>query len=216
MSIPKSKILCVDFEFHEEIYRKIEKRLGGFDVTIVDTAKEALTLLENITFDFLLTTIVMPGEIDGLTFIDRVKASPEKYGTPIVAILTGLGGDKFHEEVQKRGVVLIDRYERKISDIEMDIDLFLGERFEQMANPYPDADVMASIENKELQTEVEKPSILESHHPSICSKCKSKEFKWIRFRSPKETWDMLCGRDAWLLICSKCRKQYEQIIRTMS
>jgi len=107
----KTKLLCVDFEFHEEIYNKIWERHKNFDITIINRADMALELMSKQNFDFLLTTIVMPGKIDGLKFIDEVQNNSEKYGNPEIAIITGLGGDNFHNEVEKRKVELIDRYE---------------------------------------------------------------------------------------------------------
>ncbi len=216
MTEEKRKLLCVDFEFQNEIYNKIMYRHTWLDVVTVNQADKALLLLEKEKYDFLITTIVMPGGTTGLELIDEVQKNPKKYAKPKIAILTGLGGDKFHEEVVKRQVDLIDRYERQIKDVEEDIDLFLKNHIHEMEQPYPEDDVIASMKNSKLQKEVKKPSLLQYHHPTSCSECKGKNFEWIRFVSPDYTWKALCGRDCWLLICKDCKKQYQQIIRILN
>jgi hypothetical protein len=30
---------------------------------------------------------------------------------------------------------------------------------------------------------------------------------WFYFRSPKETWTMLCGVAGWMAVCDRCRLQ---------
>lgn len=212
----KQKLLCVDFEFQKEIYNKIWERNKHIDVAIINRADMALELMATISFDFLLTTIVMPGELDGLKFIDEVQNNSEKYGNPEIAVITGLGGDNFHNEVEKRNVKLIDRYERQIKDIEQDIDIFLKQMVHENIHQYPTEHILDSINNIELQKEDKLPGILKEHTYTRCSKCNSENLNWIRFRSPKETWDMLCGRDSWLLICMNCKNQLEEVPISMS
>ncbi len=212
----KQKLLCVDFEFQDEIYNNIWERNKHIDVTIINRADMALKLMTRVSFDFLLTTIVMPGKIDGLKFIDELQNNSEKYGTPEIAIITGLGGDNFHKEVRKRNVKLIDRYERQIKDIEQDIDIFLKQMVHEDVHQYPVEHVLDSINNIELQKEDKLPEMLNEHTYTRCSKCRSKNLDWIRFRSPKETWDMLYGRDSWLLICMDCKYQLQELPISMS
>jgi len=43
----------------------------------------------------------------------------------------------------------------------------------------------------------------------ICPKC-GKGVKYLKvfyFKSPPETWEMLCGRAGWMVICEDCKKQ---------
>lgn len=216
MKTNKRKLLCVDFEFQNEIYNPISYHHTWLDVVVVNQADKALTLLEKEKYDFLITTIVMPGGTTGLELIDKVQKDSKKYGNPKIAILTGLGGDKFYKEVIERQVDLIDRYERQVKDIEEDIDLFLKGHIHEVEQPFPKDDVVASMNDSKLQKEIKKPSLLQYHHPINCSECKGNNFEWIRFVSPDYTWKALCGRDCWLLICKDCKKQYEQIIRILN
>jgi len=81
---------------------------------------------------------------------------------------------------------------------------------------YPVDHVLDSINNIELQKEDKLPDILNDQTYTECSKCGSKKLDWVRFRSPKETWDMLCGRDSWLLVCMDCKYQLQELPISMS
>lgn len=81
---------------------------------------------------------------------------------------------------------------------------------------YPPSDVEDCINNKKLQNEIRLPDNLRISEDKECSNCKGVKLKWYRFVSPKETWQMLCGRDCWLLVCPKCKKQYQEDIRIMN
>lgn len=212
----KLKLLCVDFEFQDEIYNRIWDRNKLVDVTVISRADMALKLMTQVTFDFILTTVVMAGKVDGLAFVDEIQNKPDIYGKPKIAIITGLGGDKFHEEVEKRGVYLIDRYEKELADIDYEIDIFLKNMIRPMSHQYPKEHVKASLSDKKLQRQDKLPEILEYNKVSSCENCGSKSLKWIRFRSPQETWDMLCGRDSWLLVCTNCLTQYEEVHISLS
>ncbi len=47
-----------------------------------------------------------------------------------------------------------------------------------------------------------------------CPKCslKSEALIWINFKSPKWTWENLCGREGPLSICPNCKIQVEHIV----
>lgn len=81
---------------------------------------------------------------------------------------------------------------------------------------YPPKDVEACLTNDKLQKELEVPDELRHMESDRCVDCKDVKLKWYRFISPKETWEMLCGRDSWLLICSNCKRQYKEDIRIMN
>ena len=38
---------------------------------------------------------------------------------------------------------------------------------------------------------------------------------WFYFESPKATWEMLCGRAGWMVVCDRCKRQvdfFEEVI----
>lgn len=81
---------------------------------------------------------------------------------------------------------------------------------------YPPSDVEDCINNKKLQNEIKLPDNLRMSEDEACPNCKNVKLKWYRFVSPKETWQMLCGRDSWLLVCPNCKKQNREEIRIMN
>ena len=51
-----------------------------------------------------------------------------------------------------------------------------------------------------------------------CPNCgtKSEDLIWVEFRSPKYTWEQMCGRAGPLSICNKCNIQVEFIVEMMN
>jgi CheY-like chemotaxis protein len=80
-----AKILIVDDDpFVRDLLAKVLRR-GGHDVTVSETADEALETLRTASFDLLLTDVVMPG-MDGFDLLRRVKAV---HPSVKVIVLTG-------------------------------------------------------------------------------------------------------------------------------
>jgi CheY-like chemotaxis protein len=117
-------LLCADIEFYDVIYSKIPSRNPDIKMDFVSDGEQALLKLSQNKYDLFITTVIMP-RMDGIETIDKVQANPKIYGTPKIAILTGLGGDKFMEYVSKRKVDFIDRYDRKLEEILFEVDQFL-------------------------------------------------------------------------------------------
>jgi two-component system nitrogen regulation response regulator NtrX len=82
----KSKILIVDDE--RNIRRSVEMILKGAGYEVVEAASpnEATSKLSEQTFDVMLLDIVMPGETDGLQFLQTLKGAPNR---PTVIIVSG-------------------------------------------------------------------------------------------------------------------------------
>jgi CheY-like chemotaxis protein len=118
-------LLCADFGFYDEIYSKIPEQNPNVVMDYVEDGETALEYLSKKRYDYLITTIVMPKK-HGFDVIDEIREEPDKYSSPKITILTGLCGDTFLEEVKKRKVNFISRYERNIEDILFDISKFLN------------------------------------------------------------------------------------------
>ena len=75
---------------------------------------------------------------------------------------------------------------------------------------YPWEDVDASRADKKLQKKhpISEAKERISESPS-CPKCgkDAKDLEWFYFSSPEETWEMLCGTEGWMGVCSDCRLQ---------
>jgi signal transduction histidine kinase len=83
---PRHRILVVDDDPQiRDICRRTLEKLD-FDVQIVETGDQALALLKDQAFDFVLTDINMPGSTDGVKLAEEVK-----YLSPAtdVVIMTG-------------------------------------------------------------------------------------------------------------------------------
>ena len=39
---------------------------------------------------------------------------------------------------------------------------------------------------------------------------------WVYYSSSRETWESLCGREAWVIACDKCRKHVATVITLIS
>lgn len=120
------KLLCVDFEFQDTIYNPLSDRHRDILMTLVNGGNAALTLLENIRFDALMTTIVLPDGKDGIGLIDTIKANPQRYGDMPIAVITGLGGDAIINAIKERGAYYISNFQEEEDFINYHIDCFLS------------------------------------------------------------------------------------------
>lgn len=85
MTDRKPRILVVEDQSELRIVFEWALKKGPFDVVTAQSARHALRLVEQESFDFVLTDLAMPG-MNGIEFIERMRAIPETAATPIVAI----------------------------------------------------------------------------------------------------------------------------------
>ncbi|RKZ08175.1 hypothetical protein DRQ25_09695 [Candidatus Fermentibacteria bacterium] len=72
----------------------------GWDVTAVSSGTDALKMIENCSFDILLSDICLPGSIDGM---DILRKSREfNHGTPVI-LMTAFGTVNLAVEAMKEG-----------------------------------------------------------------------------------------------------------------
>ncbi len=90
-SVPKKILLVEDEVDAREIYIDILQS-EGLSVDGVGDGTEALEALSQVKYNLVLLDIIMP-KMDGVETLDRIKKSPEKYGTPKVVMLSNIGGD---------------------------------------------------------------------------------------------------------------------------
>lgn len=76
------RILVVDDEDSLRQVVKVALTLSGHQVTVAESANEALNILRNNQYDLLLTDITMPG-ISGWELLERVV---EEFGTRMMAV----------------------------------------------------------------------------------------------------------------------------------
>ncbi len=91
----KYKILVVeDEEDAKVIFKTLIATNPEYDVYAAGDGTEALELLKKTKdFDLVLLDIIMP-TMDGIETLKNIKTEPGNYGTPIVVMLTNIGGEK--------------------------------------------------------------------------------------------------------------------------
>jgi diguanylate cyclase (GGDEF)-like protein/PAS domain S-box-containing protein len=85
-SLNKPSIFLIDDDANVLLIGKKSLEKNGFLVHVFSNGREALTSLETIKVDLILSDVMMP-ELDGFTFCDLLRRS--KYTTPII-MMTGL------------------------------------------------------------------------------------------------------------------------------
>ena len=79
----EKKILVVDDEdFHRELMQKLLSKLG-YEVTVVESAEEAFSLLEKEKFPVIITDLIML-EMDGVEFCQMIRETDTK--TVVIAL----------------------------------------------------------------------------------------------------------------------------------
>ncbi len=95
------RILVVDddLELNKLLSRFLEK--NGFEVSSAGDALQALDTLEREKVDFVITDLMMP-MLDGLAFLDAIRADPRRKDLPVVFI-TAYPDDRKAEESLRKG-----------------------------------------------------------------------------------------------------------------
>lgn len=89
----KYKILVVeDEEDARTIFKSLLETKPQYEVSDAKDGVEALEYLEKVPYDLVLMDIIMP-RMDGIEALKQIKENPDKYHTPLVVMLTNVGGD---------------------------------------------------------------------------------------------------------------------------
>lgn len=97
----KKKVLLVDDQ--QDIRRLIRLALGSSYVLLdADNGLAALELIQRERPDLVVLDIMMPGEIDGLAVLDRIRADGELANTRVL-MLTARGQMKDYNIGMERG-----------------------------------------------------------------------------------------------------------------
>lgn len=72
--------------------------MAGFETSTAESAEEALTLLEEVKVEIVVTDILLPA-MDGLELTERAK---RKFGADVI-VMTGYSGDYSYEEAINKG-----------------------------------------------------------------------------------------------------------------
>ncbi len=95
-----------------------------------------------------------------------------------------------------------------------------SEDWEEEDDSFPWEDVDASRENKRLQARhpQEKGKRLYLGRAAPCPDCRTpaERLSWLYFESPDWTWQNLCGRAGWMVVCDRCRRQVNFFCEVMN
>ena len=72
--------------------------------------------------------------------------------------------------------------------------------------PWEEIDACRWMEGPTL-TEGELPTLAAQAGPCRICGCEATDLTWIRYSTPPETWETLCGTAGWMALCDLCREQ---------
>jgi CheY-like chemotaxis protein len=99
----KYKILVVDDELDaKDLFVELLSTVDNYEVSSAVDGVDALAKMEAEKYDLVLLDIVMPRK-DGVQVLTEMKQDKEKYGDPIVIMLTNIGGDLAVEKAMELG-----------------------------------------------------------------------------------------------------------------
>jgi len=81
------------------LYEVLFSASGDFEIVVCDKAEDALQKINDKEFDLLITDLKLPGQIDGLELIRRLK----ERRIPSI-LMTAYGTEEVREEAKKLGV----------------------------------------------------------------------------------------------------------------
>lgn len=97
----KVKVLIVEDEPDAvTIFKNLLETDPKYEVYDSPDGVDALEKLTSKDFDMVLMDIIMP-KMDGIEALKQIKANPDKYGDPLVIMLTNVGGDQAVKDSEK-------------------------------------------------------------------------------------------------------------------
>jgi DNA-binding response OmpR family regulator len=97
----KKKILLVDD--HSDIRHLVRITLGrNFDVLEAENGTTALAVINSQNPDLVVLDVMMPGELDGLAVLDKIRADPQRNKMPVIMV-TARGQANDYEDGMARG-----------------------------------------------------------------------------------------------------------------
>ncbi len=104
-AINKRKILVVDDEPDaRDLFGELLSTVPEYEVETAEDGNDCLAKCEATKYDLVLLDIVMP-KMDGVEALAQIKGNKEKYGDPIIIMLTNIGGDIAIEKALELGAV---------------------------------------------------------------------------------------------------------------
>ncbi|MEO6728450.1 MAG: response regulator [Candidatus Dojkabacteria bacterium] len=134
----KYKIIIVEDENDaREVFVQLLETNPDYEVSSAADGQDALAKIESEggKIDLVLLDIVMP-RLDGVDTLRKIRAEKEKYGDPIVVMLTNLGGEVAIDTAMKLGAQgYLMKIEVEPVQLLEKIEEFLKKREEERVKP---------------------------------------------------------------------------------
>jgi adenylate cyclase len=121
---PVKKILIVDDELNFVELLKVRLEASGYEILEAATGKEALDKVFASKTDLILLDVVMP-DMDGYTFLHKIRANTDTRAIPII-VITGKPGMKELFSIEGVQAVIDKPFEDK--DLMLEVRKALGEK----------------------------------------------------------------------------------------
>lgn len=99
-----AQILIVDDDPAQRLLLHTFLRRRGYVVETASGPPEAMKVLETKTFDLVITDLMMP-YVDGITFVEQLRAD-ERYKSVPIILITAYATDEIVEKGMRKGVSL--------------------------------------------------------------------------------------------------------------
>lgn len=97
-----TKILVVEDEPDARTMFVDLLEMEGYDVSGATDGVDAIAKAGGTKYALILLDIVMPNK-DGIEVLQELKSKPEKYGNPVIVMLTNISGDAAVEKAMEMG-----------------------------------------------------------------------------------------------------------------
>lgn len=105
------------------LYEVLFTASGDFEVVVCERAEDAVEKIKDKDFDLLITDLKLPGVMDGLELIRKVRK--EKPSTKVI-LMTAYGTREVQEEAEKLGVKAYFEKPFSLVDFVKKVKEFLG------------------------------------------------------------------------------------------
>lgn len=99
-----AQILIVDDDPAQRMLLHTFLKRRGYLVETASGPPEAVQVLEGKTFDLIITDLMMP-YVDGITFVEQLRADPRYKSVPII-LITAYATDEIVDKGMRKGVSL--------------------------------------------------------------------------------------------------------------
>jgi CheY-like chemotaxis protein len=90
VSIDPQEILIVDDDpADQKVLHLLLEKNGPYQVTVANDGREALETILAQPPDAIILDMVMPGKMNGITFLETLRAAPPFQGIPVIALAEG-------------------------------------------------------------------------------------------------------------------------------